>query len=675
MGPPRRPPSVDRHSPRDAAPPPTQVFTRGRHGVVKTRTQTNRNRRAASMDPSRRNQQRSNRSRAPRSQSTSKRTTMSHVSVENMSYAMSSDISEGDYSNYSAPALTPKKEDSSYSYSERREPSSSRTSPSVIKQQQLNKRDLSPERSIDMQKQHSRTTRKVVDEMCRANVASRRIASVTNACSLFDHHDEARHNIEVSFGAAHVLGKMIQQPVSDDEMRIMCAALEMVFRASPGSVRGAYQRLNSSLLPALFRMLDRCEERSVKHADISILNITKIVYYLSKCPDLRIQLCRQQGMLDFLFRVATRVLNPECRSYRLLVAMNLASEERNKVTIYEKEGLVSGILRIAHMDTSDLARQNAALVIQELATCDLLHVPLAKNDQLLGTLVKMALVEKSLQTRESVINSLQTLAFTKKNRLRLCTFKDGVVLEALRKTLSVDSDDKVRRRAAGTLTNLACEETAEVMGKHPGLLETLAIVATKDYNADVQARSALALTKIGSNIKAGMDCFKPLLDALVAASLGKSSSSVIAVLRVKAREPGNRHAMAHHEGVLDTLVDVCVSKISAESDRDNAMRTLMHLLNDEKNRAYMCTKNVLKALVRGANYEEEVLSEARESAIIAMERMATEQANRAFMARYPALLESVAKAVEREFKLEDEKVESEHGYLAKPLLMSLLLAM
>lgn len=511
--------------------------------------------------------------------------------------------------------------------------------------------------------------------MSRANVASRRIAAVTNACSLFDHFDEARHNIEVSYGAAQVLGKMIQQPVTDDEMRIMCAALEMVFRASPNSVQSAFQRMNASLLPALFRLLDRCEERTVKHADISILNITKIVFYVSKCADLRVQLSRQTGMLEFLSRVATRVLNPDCRSYRLLVTMNLAMEERNKVLLFEKEGLLDGIVRIAHMDTFDLARQNAALVIQELAACDVLHVPLAKNEQLLGTLVKMAVMEKSLQTRESVINSLQTLAFTKKNRVRLCSFKDGVVLEALRKTISVDSDDKVRRRAAGALANLACEETAEAMGNHKGLLEALAIVTTKDYNSDVQARSALALTKIGSCLKVSMGCFSALLDALVAASLSKSSSSIIAVLRVQAREQENRQALAHHEGVLDTLVDVCISNGSSESDRDNAMRTLMHLLNDDQNRSYMCTKNVLNALVKGANLEGEILEDARESAIISMERMATEPSNRAFMARYPGLLQCVAKAVEREVKLEDAKVDSDHGYLAKPLLMSLLLAM
>ena len=161
MGPPRRPPSVDRNSTRDAAPPPSQVFTRGRHGVVKTRpkpVKTAKNRRSTSMDPSRRNPRSSNRpSTAPRPRSTGKR---SIVSVDNLSYALSDVGSEGDHSIYSAPALTPKKGD----YPENREPSSSRTSsPSVIKQQQYNKRDSSPERSVDIQKQHSRTTRKIVD--------------------------------------------------------------------------------------------------------------------------------------------------------------------------------------------------------------------------------------------------------------------------------------------------------------------------------------------------------------------------------------------------------------------------------------------------------------------------------------------------------------------------------
>eukprot|EP00522_Entomoneis_paludosa_P007888 CAMPEP_0172446536 /NCGR_PEP_ID=MMETSP1065-20121228/6114_1 /TAXON_ID=265537 /ORGANISM="Amphiprora paludosa, Strain CCMP125" /LENGTH=296 /DNA_ID=CAMNT_0013197681 /DNA_START=16 /DNA_END=906 /DNA_ORIENTATION=+ len=296
---------------------------------------------------------------------------------------------------------------------------------------------------------------------------------------------------------------------------------------------------------------------------------------------------------------------------------------------------------------------------------------MANDDQLLGILVKMALVEKSLLARDAVISALQTLAYSKQNRIRLVTYKDGVVLEALKRTLSVDPDEKIRRRAAGTLTNLACDETAEAMGNHRGLLEALAVVSTKDYNVDVQTRASLALTKIGSGINAKMPCFDTMLDALVVASLSKTSNSVSTVLRIKAREPENRQAMARHTGVLDTLSDISVSAVGA--DRDNAMRALMHLVNDDQNRTAMCNKVILDALVTGSNLEDP--TDSRDSAIRALERLATEATNRPTMARHEGLLQAVAKAVEREVKLEDAKVESEHGYLAKPLLMTLLLAM
>ena len=160
MGP-RRPHSGDRNTSRDVAPPPTQVFTRGRTGVVKTRPQMEQQqvRRSTSMDPSnRRSRTKSKSKKAPRYPS--KRSSQSHVSVEIMSYADSLDISE-DQSIHSAPSPVPRRK---RDHLERREPStSSRTSPSVSKQQQFNKRDLSPDRSIDIQKQHVRTTRKIVE--------------------------------------------------------------------------------------------------------------------------------------------------------------------------------------------------------------------------------------------------------------------------------------------------------------------------------------------------------------------------------------------------------------------------------------------------------------------------------------------------------------------------------
>lgn len=175
MGP-RRPHSVDRLSSRDGAPPPTQVFTRGRTGLVKTKPQSDASRRSTSVGPSSCSHSRTS-SRKPTKSSRyppstagnhGKRQINSHISVESsMSYAMSSDITE-DHSIHSAPSPGRRRKGD---FPERREPTSSRPSPPTVTKhhhhqhhhQLINKRDLSPDRSIDIQKQHVRTTRKIVE--------------------------------------------------------------------------------------------------------------------------------------------------------------------------------------------------------------------------------------------------------------------------------------------------------------------------------------------------------------------------------------------------------------------------------------------------------------------------------------------------------------------------------
>jgi len=171
--------------------------------------------------------------------------------------------------------------------------------------------------------------------------------------------------------------------------------------------------------------------------------------------------------------------------------------------------------------------------------------------------------------------------------------------------------------------------------------------------------------------------------------------------------------------------------IDVVKDRDNATRALMHLTNESKNRAMMCTPAVLNALVKGASVTDEAiendakqLQEVRDSAIRAIERLATEFSNRHKMAHHDGLLVAIAHATEREAKLElqakkthgldltveqdvpptggagnssgndsvgsnshnlaltpmkqrkqQQLQEPQHAFLAKPLLMSLLVAM
>jgi uncharacterized protein (UPF0147 family) len=254
-------------------------------------------------------------------------------------------------------------------------------------------------------------------------------------------------------------------------------------------------------------------------------------------------------------------------------------------------------------------------------------------------------------------------------------------LEALKKNISSDKNDKSRRRAAGALTNLANEDTAEILGNYKGLLQTLALVSSKDTNGDVQERAVMALTKVAASITLNMACYQVLLDALVVASLSSYPNSISAVLRVKARVVENRQSMARHPGVLDTLADISQSEQFPISDRENAMKAIKHLTNENENCKIMCHKTILDALVAGVTMEGKGRDIA-ESAIVSLERLATDVSNREKMARHDGLLTAVAKMTEREAKLErgiklDPTKEDpvSRKLLAKSLLMSLLVAM
>lgn len=501
----------------------------------------------------------------------------------------------------------------------------------------------------------------------------KRIVVLNNACAEFDHWDEAKHNAELHFGAADVLTMYLSNSEDDNELRMICSALEMVFRSSPNHVKHSYQKVGTSIVPLLLRLLERCESQKEAHANVMINNITKILLIFSRVPDLRATLARQAEMFDALKRVSTARLDDDCRVLRMRLLANLANCESNKVIILNHPGLLEALLRVAALDTSEAAREYAGLSLMDLAAEPKNQVKMASIDKLLGTLVKLAVLESIPDTRESAVTALQNLAFCKQNRVRLVTYGSGVVLEALKKVVGSDKDGKARRRSAGALTNLACDETGERMASHKNLLDTLAQVCTRDDSIEVQQRAAMALTKIASSVKKKSSSHKSVLDALVIASDSPQAvSSVMAVFRIKTRDPECRESMAFHPGVLDALADVCINTKLPFKDRDNAMRSIMHLTNEPSNCKVMCCKKILNALVLGVSQDDDDISS---SAITAMERLATDFSNRPHMARHEGLLVAVAKATEREAKLESSGTSKSMPLLAKPLLMSLLVAM
>jgi len=517
--------------------------------------------------------------------------------------------------------------------------------------------------------------KRVIQDLNRAIGHERRIAAISNACDQFDHWDTDRHNAELELGGANMLCLVLSMTDHEDEIRMICAALEMVYRASTEVVRKSFQDGGPAVIPLLLKLLLRCEEAKMSNAEVSIINISKVLLYFSRVSELRGPLAQYPDLLTALARVGTSDLNPDSRVLRIRVIANLSNYEGNKMLMMEHDDLLPSVLKIAALDLSEGAREFAAACLMDIASSPSTQAQLAQNDKVLSTLVKLAVMDDKDETREYAITAMQNLAFSQENRLILVQFTNGVVLEALKKIVSTDRNDKARRRAAGALTNLACDETADVMANHNGLIDIIARVTTHDKNYDVQKRACLALTKIASSCTPENKSFVKMMSVLVTAATSPNSTGIPAVFRLEARNPSRRVAMARLPGILETLADMSSAKIYSLRDKENAMRAIMHLTNEAKNRKILCSKVILNALVEASNIDDTDMSETRDSAIMALERLAIEVSNRQYMARHDNLLISVSRATERESKSELAGEKITQPRLAKQLLMSLLLAM
>jgi len=529
------------------------------------------------------------------------------------------------------------------------------------------------------------------------------MTALSIACVEFDHKVTVKHNAELYFGAVGVLAHKLVTVDSrkHDVIRMICAAMEMTMRGGSKYVKEAYLVNSRDIMPPFLELVEKAEHSKIRYADEVILNISKCFHYLSRVPSLQLSLARQPGFLDFLQRVATAPLNVACRNTRTRVLANLASAEENKVLMFFHKGLFSSLLKIAQMDSIDSTREYASIALVQLASSPANQIPMIKSGYVLQIISTMVVSEKVTSIRENVTTVLQTLAFLKSSRKRMVEYNDGMVVEALCHQMQQDESEKARRRAAGTLTNLVSAETAEQLAD-PKLLNLLRELASNDSNADVQERACLVLTKIASCISPSSPFHDAIITALIVVAHTDVDNNVAAVFRLKARDAKDRYRLARYPGVLDALGRLCVKPKATLEDLDNATRALMHLSNENENRKIMCIESVLDALSMGASCsynlpdrppnttladtdetdKELLMSEIQNSAVRALARLATEEANRPVMAKHQGLLTAIAKATEKEAKEQQQQREpnasptnQKKDFLAKPLLLIMLLAL
>lgn len=94
----------------------------------------------------------------------------------------------------------------------------------------------------------------------------KRIAAIAMACAEFDHTDEQRHNKELELGAALALTQITMDIADEREVRMVCSAIEMVFRAGSQHIHAAFETCGSELLEKLLQITHRAEAGKMKSA-------------------------------------------------------------------------------------------------------------------------------------------------------------------------------------------------------------------------------------------------------------------------------------------------------------------------------------------------------------------------------------------------------------------------
>mmetsp|Transcript_20259 Transcript_20259/g.30383 ORF Transcript_20259/g.30383 Transcript_20259/m.30383 type:complete len:500 (-) Transcript_20259:1183-2682(-) len=131
-----------------------------------------------------------------------------------------------------------------------------------------------------------------------------------------------------------------------------------------------------------------------------------------------------------------------CTAFRCL--LNLSHPKENKITMVGKDGLLRSIAYVIGLQTSQWV-----------------GIPQTLNDM-------------ATQTRRFAMSTLRNIASAPpEQKYRLCSFKNGILLDALCTAAQDDHDPVAKEKSFAVIFNLVCSNTVEILTMHPQLLELL----------------------------------------------------------------------------------------------------------------------------------------------------------------------------------------------------------
>lgn len=286
--------------------------------------------------------------------------------------------------------------------------------------------------------------------------------------------------------------------------------------------------------------------------DMILCKATKTLGHFARVGDATRPLAHHQGLLSTLINLMAirpySAIPGEARMNAVWVVANLACNNDNMVMMACHPELLSSLLMLAARTVRKTTSAEVVMEVlrtQSIAVRALLNlswapenrIPMSEMSNLLKVLSRLSvyrqapkrgktLIELLRQTRRQTLGTLRNLAAApRRNKIRLCQYENGKLLDVLTDAILNDSDEGVRQRAFATIHNLAIHDTAQKMVEHPALV--LILKASHD-DEDLKTFVLGTLMVLERSITEDMECYqnlRELLDAVNPTDTGSEHPS------------------------------------------------------------------------------------------------------------------------------------------------------
>jgi len=413
--------------------------------------------------------------------------------------------------------------------------------------------------------------------LARALHRNERLSVLKLALVAFDHDVIEIHDKLCNAGAMAVLVRFLQVIMSSNEIHwdevYQCAALiEMTFRCSDEAAVHVTESIGADLVLLCFSVLLKNDNRKYEGSSVKII--------VRKIAGLEVSLRKMdksERLLSFLQQMAMLGNeDPGVSCEAVCVLAGLTSHTESKALAMQNPSFLDSIIRCSQLATpSTESKRQIARIIQNL-TLDGSNKAKLTQHYTVELLVKLALPDQTIETRDQALRCLKNLAIETKSKVFLVSYEGGQVLKVLLECLT-----DLQSTAMDAIACLACNSTAFVMASHSGLIEALATHA-HTTNSQSAEKAAQTIKRLSTYVSTTHRQHPALFDAIIFLTRSKNPRILLWAAKSfleQARLSGSNFLLLRSPEALECVADLARHDVC----RDAAIETLLVLTQSQSN--------------------------------------------------------------------------------------------